>query len=525
MSSARSHLPPGRKPRGLDGASRAEQLSLFAGIDGKETKPSPQAVEESDAVVVPRKSSNLRVTPREKMEGRTAAKGNAAAKRERRTQRRSNALVVVERIGQRAERKDGERFNNLLSHLTVPLLREAYASLNKRAATGVDRVTWHAYSEGLEKRLVDLENRIQRGSYRPQPVLRVLIPKGDGRMRPLGLPSLEDKIVQQAVRWLMEAIYEQEFVGFSYGFRPRRSAHKALDALLLGLTSKSIGHVLDADIQAFFDNVDHAKLLAFLELKIADRRLLRLVEQWLKAGVMTSTKQFEDSERGTPQGGLISPLLANIYLHYVLDRFVQQWRHRQAHGEVIIVRYADDFVIGCSEEHDVNALHAALQERLREHGLTLHPEKTRVIEFGLVAARRRHWKKDPAHLPTFDFLGFTHVTIQRSRGQFAPHIVRLTSRKKRTAKLKALRQELRRRRHDPMREQHAWIASVVRGHEKYYAVVGNRHFGIFRHELRQAWINSLQRRSQRSRWTAADYARFDRQWALPKRPPRRRPQT
>jgi hypothetical protein len=175
-------------------------LSLFAGIDGKETKPSPQAVEESDAVVVPRKSSNLRVTPREKMEGRTAAKGNAAAIRERRTQRRSNALVVVERIGQRAERKDGERFNNLLSHLTVPLLREAYTSLNKRAATGVDRVTWHAYSEGLEKRLVDLENRIQRGSYRPQPVLRVLIPKGDGRMRPLGLPSLEDKIVQQAVR-------------------------------------------------------------------------------------------------------------------------------------------------------------------------------------------------------------------------------------------------------------------------------------------------------------------------------------
>lgn len=526
MSSARLHLPSVRKPRDLNGASPAEQLSLFAGIDGKEIpKPSRQAIEESDVVIVPRKSSNSRVTPKEKTEGRTAAKGKAAETTRYRTQRRITALAVVERIGERAKRKDGERFNNLLSHLAVPLLREAYASLNKVAATGVDRVTWSAYGEELEQNLVDLEHRLQRGSYRPQPVLRVLIPKGDGKMRPLGIPALEDKIVQHAVRWLMEPIYEQEFVGFSYGFRPRRNCHGALDALLRGLKEKPIGHILDADIQAFFDTVDHAKLLAFLELKIADRRLLLLVESWLKAGAMTQTAGLEDTEKGTPQGGLISPLLANVYLHYVLDRFVQQWRHHEATGDVIIVRYADDFVIGCSEQHDVEALHAALKTRMSEHGLTLHPEKTRVIEFGITAARRRRGKKITANLPTFDFLGFTHVTLQRYDGRFAPHIRQLTSRKKRTTKLKALRLELRRRRHDSMREQHKWMCAVIRGHERYYALKGNRQLMVFRHEARKAWMSSLQRRSQRARWNAADYQRFDRQWPLPRLPKRRSPQT
>jgi len=366
-----------------------------------------QYPEESDAVDVPtwKKSTKARVTPDESMEGRTAANEEVAPRNTSRAQDRHDVLTHLERLGRRAEEQKEERFGNLLSHIKVPLLREAYARLSKKAAPGVDGETWSTYGENLDARLLDLQERVQRGSYHPQPVRRVHIPKGDGRTRPLGIPSLEDKIVQQAARMLLEPIYERMFVGFSYGFRPGRSQHDALDALAVAI-SKRVDWVLDADIRAFFDTIDHAWMKKFIEHRIADRRMVRLLMKWLHAGVMEDG-ELRDVTEGTPQGGIISPLLANLYLHYVLDLWVLQWRRTQARGEMYVVRYADDFVMGFQRESDARAMRAALAERLAHFGLELHPDKTRVIRFGRFA--HRDSGLDGRTRPeTFDFLGFAH---------------------------------------------------------------------------------------------------------------------
>jgi group II intron reverse transcriptase/maturase len=375
----------------------------------------------------------------------------------------------------------------------------------------VDGVTWEAYGERLDERLRDLSERVHRGSYHPQPVRRVQLPKGNGESRPLGIPSLEDKILQQAVRWLLEPIYEAEFIGFSYGFRPRRSAHDALDALATAM-HRRVSWVLDADIRSFFDTIDHGWMQKFIEHRIGDRRLVRLLMKWMKAGVMEDGKLYE-VEAGTPQGGVISPLLANIYLHYVFDLWVQSWRKKQAVGDVYVVRYADDLVMGFQSEEDARAMHRALSERMAKFGLELHPEKTRVIEFGRYARRDRA-KKGLRKPETFTFLGFVHIAGVSRQGTYL--LKRLTSGKKMRASLARIKETCRRRRHLPVVIQHAWLRRVVIGHVNYYGVPGNYPaLNRFRRNVTQMWHRSLQRRSQRGRWKEGQQARFDQRFPLP----------
>jgi RNA-directed DNA polymerase len=500
-------------------------VSSRHGREGRSHNPR-QSCEESDALIVPtcEKSAKTRVTPVESMEGRCAANGKPAPRNASPAQDGQDALTFLERVGQRAKDKKEERFNNLLSHIKVPLLKEAYQRLRKDAAPGVDGVTWSEYGEMLDARLLDLQDRVHRGSYHPQPVRRVHIPKGDGCMRPLGIPSLEDKIVQQAARMLLEPIYERAFLGFSYGFRPGRSPHQALDALAVAIGRK-VDWVLDADVRAFYDTIDHAWMQKFIEHKIADTRMVRLLMKWLHAGVMEDG-ELRAVKEGTPQGGIISPLLANIYLHYVLDLWVSAWRKEHARGEVYVVRYADDFVMGFQREQDARAMHKALAGRLAKFGLELHPDKTRVLRFGRFA--HRDARLDGRTRPeTVEFLGFTHIIALGPDA--STRLVRRTSRKKRNAKLASLRRQMRERRHDPPREQYAWLSSVLRGHYGYYGVPGNfAALASFHYQVRVHWHNGLQRRSQRAAWSREQRAAFEARFPLPRPrithlPPRLRP--
>jgi RNA-directed DNA polymerase len=511
-NSARPQKPAARKPGDLGGGSPPMVEGEQRGEGPESHEPEKYACEESDEPIVPRKPANSWVTPEELVEGRGEAEGKPADRNAVRTQDREAALTNVERVGERAKEKRQEKFTTLLSHIKVPLLEEAYRRLRKEAAAGVDGETWASYGEGLERRLLDLQERVHRGSYHPQPVRRVHIPKGDGRTRPLGIPALEDKIVQQAARMLLEPIYEHsEFLGFSYGYRPGRSQHGALDALYVAL-HRRVSWVLDADIRSFFDTIDHGWMQKFLEHRIGDKRMVRLLMKWLHAGVMEEGKLHAVTE-GTPQGGIISPLLANIYLHYVVDLWVQQQRKKAARGEVYIVRYADDLVMGFQYEEDARAMLAALAERLGKYGLELHPDKTRVIRFGRYALENA--PKDGRTRPeTFDFLGFTHISGEGPGGQY--RLIRRTSRKKRIAKLRMLVVQMRRRRHESVTEQHRWLTAVVRGHYQYYAVPGNYPaLQTFSRHVRHAWHAGLQRRSQRARWTKEKQVRFTRQFPLP----------
>jgi group II intron reverse transcriptase/maturase len=471
-----------------------------------------QAFQESDEVMVPEKSAKTWVTPVESMEERTEAEGKSTTRNAPSAQDGTGALTYLSWIGKRAKEKPKEQFTNLLSHVRVPLLKEAYLGLRKKAAPGIDGVTWEEYGRGLDARLLDLQDRVHRGSYHPQPVRRVHIPKGDGGTRPLGIPSLEDKIVQQAVRMLLEPIYEAMFLGFSYGFRRGRSQHDALDALAEAIARK-VSWVLDADIRSFFDTIDHGWMQKFLEHRIGDGRMVRLLMKWMRAGVMEEDG-LRDVEEGTPQGGVISPLLANIYLHYAIDLWVCQWRKMEAQGEVYIVRYADDVVMGFQKEQDARAMRAAMAERLARFGLELHPEKTRVLRFGRFAREQaeRYGEGKPE---TFDFLGFTHIVGVNRRGGFV--LQRRTSRKKRLRKQAALKEECRRRRHWRVCDQHRWLCSVLRGHYRYYAVPTNfRALRSFQHAVRWTWHRSLQRRSQRGGWSAAKAKAFEQRYPLPR---------
>jgi len=480
--------------------------------EGANPQSAETSSEESDAGMVPEKPAKTRVTPVESVEGRAAAKGKSAARNTSSTQSESDVETALQRIGQHAKEKPEERFTNLLTHLQPTLLKRAYQSLRKNAAAGMDEVTWHEYGVRLDERLLDLAGRIHRGSYHPQPVRRVHIPKGDGSKRPLGIPSLEDKIVQQAVRWVIEPIYEAMFVGVSYGFRPGRSQHDALDALAEAIERK-VSWVLDADIRSFFDTIDHGWMQKFLEHRIGDKRLVRIVMKWMRAGVMEDGK-LREVEEGTPQGGLISPLLANIYLHYALDLWVLDWRKKHAHGEVYFVRYADDFVMGLQREQDARAMRTAVAARLAKFGLELHPEKTRVIQFGRFAHEDRA-RQGLSKPETFDFLGFTHIAGHDRAGRF--QLKRRTSRKKRRAKLARLGEEVRKRRHDPVAAQHAWLSSVLRGHDRYYAVPTNMHaLSQFHRAVEALWHRWLQRRSQRARWTREKHDAFEDRFPLPR---------
>ena len=453
----------------------------------------------SDRRVVPAKPSNKAGMPAaETVEGRRLAGGNADQQNVRRTQSRESTPSALDRVQEAARRNKGTKFTALIHHVTVERLRESFEALKPQAAAGVDGVTWEQYREGHDEKIAELHARLHRGAYRAKPTRRAYIPKEGGKERALGIAALEDKIVQRAVTEVMSAIYEVDFLGFSYGFRPRRSQHNALDALAAAVKCKKVNWVLDADIRGYFDAISHGWLVKFIEHRIADRRVLRLIQKWLSAGVVEDGRWMESKE-GTPQGATVSPLLANIYLHYVLDLWVQQWRKRQARGEVIIVRYADDFVVGFQYWRDAVRFRRELAERFRQFSLELHPEKTRLIEFGRYAAGRRadKGKTKPA---TFDFLGFTHMCSSRRTGEFM--LVRRTSKKRMRRRLHEIREELYARRHTPIHEQGRWLGQVIRGYYQYHAVPTNiRALAVFRRQIERHWLHALRRRGQRDRTT------------------------
>jgi RNA-directed DNA polymerase len=451
----------------------------------------------SDGPVVPAKPpNNVTSVAAEVVEGRGPAEGNAVS--ETRPGRRAGVSVSNE-LGRvrRVARKDKDvRFTALLHHVTVERLEQAYRAIRPGAAPGVDGLTWREYGQDLGEKLRDLHARVHRGAYRARPSRRSYIPKADGRLRPLGVAALEDKIVQRAVVGVLNAIYECDFLGCSYGFRPGRSPHHALDALATGIKRRKVNWVLDADIRDYFSSLDHSWLERFLEHRIADKRVLRLIQKWLRAGVIEDGKWSETVE-GTPQGASVSTLLANVYLHYVFDLWVHQWRRRHARGEVIVVRYADDFVMGFQHRADAERFWAGLRERFAKFGLGLHEEKTRLIEFGRFAAQSREARGLPKP-ETFEFLGFTHICAKSRNRWFK--LQRITSKKRLRAKLREVKTELMRRRHLPIAEQGRWLESVVRGHSAYYAVPDNSQaITAFRNGVTRHRRRALSRRGQRSR--------------------------
>jgi len=469
----------------------------------------------SDGRIVPVSPANKTVRAvAESVEERRPAKGNTDSTTRPGPSAGQGVSSGLDRVREVARRDRNARFTALLHHVDLARLRAAYRALSPQAAPGTDGVTWAAYGQNLEANLQDLHRRLHVGGYRARPSRRVFIPKSDGRMRPLGIASLEDKIVQRAVVEVLNAIYEVDFLGFSYGFRPGRKPHDALDALATGISQKKVNWVLDADLRDFFTRIDQGWLEKFLEHRIADRRILRLIRKWLAAGVIEDGNWSETLE-GTPQGGSASPLLANVYLHYVLDRWARQWRRRHARGDMIIVRFADDFVAGFEHQGDAEQFLRDLSERFEKFSLELNTDKTRLIEFGRFAARNRS-SCGLGKPETFDFLGFTHICGKSKKGRF--WLKRVTIAKRMRAKLAEVNDQLKRRRHLPVPEQGQWLRSVVRGHIAYYAVPGNsRAIQAFRDQAIRHWLKALRRRSQRHRLTWQRMNRLVARWLPPAR--------
>ena len=455
--------------------------------------------EKSDPSIVATKLANKTGQPvAESVERREGAEGNTGGQHMRRTQSRESVSQGLDRVRKAAQQKKKERFTALLHYVTVDRLADAFSSLKREAAPGVDGTTWQSYKQDLEANLTRLHERVHRGTYRALPSRRRYIPKPDGRQRPLGIAALEDKIVQRAVVQVLNVIYEEDFLGFSYGFRPGRGQHDALDALAVGITSTKVNWIVDADIAGFFDAVSHEWLIRFVEHRVGDGRILRLIRKWLKAGVMEDGN-LVSTEAGTPQGAVISPLLANIYLHYAFDLWADHWRKHYAKGQVIVVRYADDIVMGFQHERDAKRFMDEMRQRLEKFELSLHPEKTRLIEFGRYAAKDRK-ARGLGKPETFHFLGFTHICSRSRRGVF--QLKRQTRRDRMRARLRAIKEELRRRMHEPIPLQGKWLGQVVRGYFAYHAVPTNsRCLGAFRHYVVDLWRRTLVQRSQRDRTT------------------------
>jgi group II intron reverse transcriptase/maturase len=416
----------------------------------------------------------------------------------------------VDRVRKAARQRKKEKFTSLLHHVSVDLLREAFLALTRRAAPGVDGVTWEDYEAGLEGNLLELHARVHSGGYRALPVRRRFIPKpGTDKQRPLGIAALEDKIVQRALVAVMNAIYEEDFLGFSYGFRPGRGQHDALDALSVAISGTPVNWILDADIRSFFDSVSQEWLLRFLGHRIGDERILRLVRKWLKAGVLDEG-EWSVSAEGTPQGAVISPLLANVYLHYVFDLWAKQWRGREASGNVIVVRYADDIVVGFEHEADARRFWDAMRTRFEQFGLELHGEKTRLLEFGRAAAGRRQ-RRGLGKPETFTFLGFIFICGRSRRGAFLLH--RKSRADRMRARLQEIKRTLRKRMHATIPEQGKWLKSVVTGYYAYHAVPTNvRALGRFRYHVMRLWLRTLRRRSQKDQLTWARLSEIAANW-------------
>ena len=466
--------------------------------------------EKSDLAIGATKPANNDGRPSaELVERRAGAEGNAGQDRTRRALNRESVSQALDRLRQAARQRKKERFTALLHHINLDLLRMAFLDLKRTAAPGVDGLTWQDYEADLEPRLRDLHDRVHRGAYRALPSRRRYIPKADGRARPLAIAALEDKIVQRATVAVLNAIYEEDFLGFSYGFRPRRSQHDALDALVVGISSTKVNYILDADIRSFFDAVSQTWLIRFLNHRIGDPRITRLIRKWLRAGVLEDGV-VTISDTGTGQGSVISPLLANVYLHYVFDLWAERWRRREAKGDMILVRYADDIVVGFEHEADAQRFWEALRERLQEFALSLHPDKTRLIEFGRRAAANRA-RRGLGKPETFAFLGFTFICGKTRRGHFQIH--RKTRRDRMQAKLRAIKEELRRRMHQPIPRQGQWLRQVVIGYDAYHAVPTNsRALAAFRYHIVDLWRRTLRRRSQKDGSTWARIASIANDW-------------
>jgi len=454
--------------------------------------------EKSDPEIVAGKPTNKAGAPAaEPVEPRSGTKGNAGEQSTHRTQGRERVAQALDRVRQAARQRKKEKFTALLHHINIDLLRMAFFALKRDAAPGMDGLTWQTYEADLDRNLTDLHSRVHRGAYRALPSRRTYIPKADGKQRPLAVAALEDKIVQKATVAVLNAIYEEDFLGFSYGFRPGRSPHDALDALVVGITTRKVNFVLDADVRSFFDSVSQDWLVRFVEHRIGDKRIIRLIQKWLKAGVLEDGV-VTVSETGTGQGSVISPLLANVYLHYVLDLWANRWRQREATGDMVIVRYADDFVVGFEHEADAHRFWEALRKRLEEFSLSLHSDKTRLIEFGRHAADRRA-RAGLAKPETFRFLGFTFICGKSRRGNFLLH--RRSRRDRARVKLKEIKKGLRERMHKPIPEQGRWLAQVVRGIFAYHAVPTNyKALGAIHYHVKRLWLRTLRRRSQKDKF-------------------------
>ena len=457
--------------------------------------------EEFDSVIVAVKPTNkAEQSVAEPVEPRTETKGNADQQSTRRAQDRASVSQALERVRQAARQRKKERFTSLLHHVDPAMLRTAFYAMKRDAAPGVDGMTWETYEQDLDRRIETLHARVQAGTYRALPSRRSYIPKEDGSKRPLAVAALEDKIVQRAVAAVLSAIHEEDFLGFSYGFRPNRSQHDALDAVIVGISSKKVNYILDADIRSFFTEVSQQWVVRFLEHRIGDKRIIRLVQKWLRSGILEDGIVTTE-EKGTGQGSVISPLLSNIYLHYVFDLWAERWRRREATGDMIMVRYADDTVVGFQHENDARRFRDAMRDRLREFSLSLHPEKTRLIEFGRFAAqncKRRGCSKPE----TFKFLGFVLICDKSRRGDF--RIRRKSRRDGMCAKLREIKEGLRHRMHRPIPETGKWLAQIVTGYFAYHAVPTNSPaLSAFRYHVLVLWHRQLCRRSQRARvlWT------------------------
>jgi group II intron reverse transcriptase/maturase len=469
--------------------------------------------EESDSGTVLMNHSNKSgKPPAESEEGRPLIKENTHQPSTHSTQSETRVSQGLAGVRQAARERKEMKFTALLHHVTTALLRDSFYALRRKAAPGVDGVKWEEYETGLEGRLADLHSRVHRGAYRAQPSRRVYIPKPDGRQRPLGVAALEDKIVQQAVVTILNQIYEEDFRGFSYGFRQGRSQHQALDALYVAITRKKVNWMLDCDIRSFFDNLSHDWLLKFVQHRVADPRILRLIQKWLKAGVMEEG-EWKGTEIGSPQGSVISPVLANTYLHYVFDLWVDAWRRKCARGEVVVVRYADDNVLGFQHRSDAERFLVQFRERLAKFGLELHPDKTRLIQFGRFAEHDRK-QRGEGKPETFDFLGFTHISGKDRKGSYA--LKRKTIAKRLRGKLLEVKQELRRRMHERVAQVGAWLRSVVQGYFNYHAVPGNiDSLAAFRYRVIRLWRSILIHRGQKHHLTWARMQQLAERW-IPK---------
>jgi len=469
--------------------------------------------EKSDPAIVAVKPTNKAGQPdAELVEPRAGTKGKAGQQSTRRAQNRESVSQALDRIRQAARHRKKERFTALFHHISLDLLRMAFLDLKRNAAPGVDGLTWQDYEADLDRNLTDLHDRVHRGAYRALPSRRRYIPKADGRQRPLAIAALEDKIVQRATVTVLNAIYEEDFLGFSYGFRPRRSQHDVLDALVVGISSTKVNYILDADIAGFFDAVSQDWLVRFLNHRIGDPRLIRLIQKWLRAGILEDGV-VTTSDRGTGQGSVASPLLANVYLHYVFDLWANRWRQREATGDMIIVRYADDIVVGFEHEADARRFWEAMRERLQEFALSLHPDKTRLLEFGRFAAANRK-RRGLGKPETFTFLGFTFICGRTRRGDFQIH--RKTRRDRMQAKLTEIKEELRRRMHQSIPQQGRWLRQVVTGYYNYHAVPTNsRALEAFHYHVIDLWRRTLRRRSQKDGSTWERIAKIANDW-LPK---------